>query len=202
MLSIFQTKKVEYNKLILKCLVNGAKTTTQIAEYIYFNRKQKPKLRLHPKKVKEPDKNKIKSIVSIISRKKSRLKELETKYYIQKKNDLWYLTSPKGYAVAITLFNSVTEIYPYIPIEDLSEMFRRLHEIPIIDAFLNDERLRKIEDLSKSSQFLQYMKDCTNELINEGINIDKMSLEEFNVILSGKIAYILLKQLQVSWLKQ
>jgi hypothetical protein len=104
------------------------------------------------------------------------------------------------FSVALTLFNSLTEIYPYVKIEDLSAMFSKLHEIPIIDAFLDDERLKKKENFAKSPQILQHIRDSTNALINEGLNLDKISLEEFNAILSGKIVYILLREIEVSWL--
>ncbi|MGC8999058.1 MAG: hypothetical protein ACP5JW_06680, partial [Candidatus Bathyarchaeia archaeon] len=75
MLGIFEGKKAENNKLILKSLVFGPKTTNQIAEYIYLN--QKPQI-----KTKRTIKKEIRKIVSIIARKGSRLEELEAKQYI------------------------------------------------------------------------------------------------------------------------
>jgi hypothetical protein len=58
-LGIFTGKKSEYNGLILKSLVTGAKKTIQIAEYVYSNQKDAPP---------EIDHNEVKTINSIICR--------------------------------------------------------------------------------------------------------------------------------------
>jgi hypothetical protein len=187
LIGIFQGKKEEYNKLILKALVSGRKTTKQLAEYIYLNRKQKPKPIEHAS-------NEVKTLVSIISRKDSRLSELEDKNYIKREKNLWDLTT-KGFPVALTLFNSISEILPYVEFESLSKMLDKIHEIPVIDAFLSNKKLKEIENLGKSPQFLQHMKDCTNELISKGSDSDTMSLEEFNIHLVSKVSYLLLKDM-------
>ena len=99
-LGIFTGKKSEYNKLILKSLVDGAKKTIHIAEYIYCNKADFPL---------PVNKNVVKSINSIICRKNSRLAELSDKGYIRKENNLWKLTL-KGLCVALTLFNDFADV--------------------------------------------------------------------------------------------
>jgi len=188
LLGIFQGKKAEYNKLILKSLVGGSKTTTQIAEYIYLNRRNQMKLL-------KLNKNRVKTIVSIVSKKGSRLDELRTKHYIKRKNNLWHLTAPKGYAVALTLVDDVREVWRYVQIDDLSAFLDKLHEIPIIDDFISNEKLKKVESFGMSPKFLQSVRDCTSELITQGVDLDGMNELEFDVLLTGKVTYVILRDI-------
>jgi len=193
LIGIFQGKKMEYNKLILKSLVTGPKTTKQIAEYIYYNRRQKPKLRLHPKKAKEPNENEVKKIVSIISRKGSRLEELVTKEYIFRENNLWDLNI-KGFCVALTEVNSIIEFYPSInQIETLNEIQRKLYKQPLIKQILkNDipkEDADRMLDFFKSPKYFQFLKDSTNELLKQGLDLDKVN-DFFSLFLAKHITFL------------
>jgi nucleoside diphosphate kinase len=181
MLRIFQTKKAEYNELVLKSLVFGPKTTNQIAKYIYLNRKAQIK----PKKV---DKNEIKKIVSIISRKNSRLEELQKYHYICRKNALWHLTH-KGFPVALTRFDSINDIIPYIkPDSDLTELGMKIYEAsPIIQMLVTKDTFIKWCQFAKSPEYIMTIREYTNELIKQGVNIDDMSEAEFRTLLSIKL---------------
>lgn len=180
MLRIFQTKKAEYNKLILKSLVFGPKSTSQIAEYIYLNRKAQIK----PKKI---NKNEVKKIISIISRKGSRLDELASKDYITRKDGTWHLTS-KGLSVGLTLFDSVEEFLPYVILDlDLSNLTKKLHGIPFLEAFISGETLNKMLNPRASKKWILAIRECTNELIKQGLDLDNMSEKEFQIVLSAKL---------------
>jgi len=180
LLGIFQTKKAEYNKLILKSLVFGPKSTSQIAEYIYLNRKAQIK----PKKI---NKNEVKKIISIISRKGSRLDELASKDYITRKDGTWHLTS-KGLSVGLTLFDSVEEFLPYVILDlDLSNLTKKLHGIPFLEAFISGETLNKMLNPRASKKWILAIRECTNELIKQGLDLDNMSEKEFQIVLSAKL---------------
>lgn len=191
MLGIFQTKKAQYNKLILKSLITGPKTTNQIAEYIFLNRKERT--------VTERKGNEIKKIVSIISRKDSRLDELETKQYIQHKGNLRELT-PKGMGVALTFFDSIAEIVPYVKlflhsiVEDLE---KNLRENPMLQSLGKIEKsaLKSSFDFFESPEFPQFLKDLTNELIRQGVDLDKTSLKEFISMFLGKFFIVYLPKI-------
>jgi len=177
LLGIFQTKKREYNELVLKSLVLGAKTTNQIGEYVQYNRKGKPK--------------NLKTIVSIISRKGSRLDELETKGYIyrSRKDKLWNLTF-KGLGVALTFFDRLEPIYPQVKpflhsfVENFMEQIRKNPTLP--KFYLLPEFLQTVTRLFESLEFLQTYKDLISELIKQGSDLDQMSKETFFTLIASR----------------
>lgn len=183
MLGIFEGKKGENNRLILESLLLGPKTTKQIAEYVYNHRKGEAKPGDHAG-------NETKAIMSIISRKGSRLEELRHKHYIEQDNALWELTI-KGFHVALTLFDNVGQFWPQVKSDQLSALMKAIHEIPIVDALISDKRLKKIESYGTSSKFIERLRDCTRELIAQGVDIDSMSEEQFRLLILSKIAYAL-----------
>jgi hypothetical protein len=182
LLSIFQTKKAEYNKLILKSLVFGPKTTNQIAEYIYLNRKAQVK-------TKKVNKIEVKKVVSIISRKGSRLEELQERQYIKRENGLWHLTL-KGSCVALTLFNDIDEFLPYAQTKlDLgfSDLAEKLHKLPFIETLISKEELNKMLNVV-SPKWVLTVRECTNQLIKQGLDLDNIKEKEFQLILTAKLA--------------
>ena len=195
-MGIFQHGKAENNKLILKALVYGPKTTKEIAEYIYFNRKQKPKLRLHPQRAKEPNENEVKSIVSKISREGSRLKELENKNYVFQEGTLYKLTM-KGKAVALTLVESVYDVMPYIIEEhknNIPETLKLVKANPFWKRLLKHEMLRELLKIASTPELYQRIKDITNHLITVGVDIDNMTNLEFQNILGAELFSSLIKK--------
>ena len=190
MLGIFQGKKAKNNKLILKSLATGSKTTKQIAEYVYLNRKNTMK----PLKL---DNNEVKKIVSIISRKGSRLDELKAKHYISRKNNLLQLTI-KGACVALTQFNNIMEVYPLLQVNSIVNAFaKEFHKHPTTRMLLKSSSVKKEEidkalAFGKSPKIPQLFKDYTNELIKQGVNLDKMPDSELALLMISKgISYFL-----------
>lgn len=188
LLGIFEGKKSENNKLILKSLVFGSKTTTQIAEYIYHNRSEKPK----PKDTVNV-RNEVRKIIAIISRRttkqKGRIFELEDKGYISRENNLWQVTS-KGLCVGLTQFNSIMEVYPYVKIDvDIDSIERAFSRFPIGKAVKKSYprfNIRKILTVGKSPELFQFWKDYTNELISLGVDLDRMNDFEFKGLLASR----------------
>ena len=181
MLGIFQTKKATYNKLVLKSLLYGPKTTKQIAEYIKQNT-AKPK--------------NLNRLISEISRKGSRLNELETKQYIIRENSLWKLTI-KGEAVALTLIDSVYDVMPYI-LEQHKQTIPELDKLvsvnPFLKQILNENILREFLKIASTPELYQRIKDITNRLIKVGVNLDDMTGLEFQNILGSELFSSFIRQ--------
>ncbi|MEM3577404.1 MAG: hypothetical protein QXX51_03000 [Candidatus Bathyarchaeia archaeon] len=180
MLGIFKGKEAKYNKLILKALVYGAKTTNQIAEFIYLNKKAQIK----PKKT---NLNEVKKIVSIISRKGSRLNELEAKHYIYREKGYWHLTD-KGLAVALTLFNDLTEVYPYVrtdlTLKTIEKLFKKYGVSETLRKYGFNDWTSKIFSWARNRRnFLGFVRNSTNKLISQLIDLDSLSENEFQNLL-------------------
>lgn len=188
MIGIFQGKKTEYNKLILKALVFGPKTVTQLAEHIYLSQC-----------VRKPSKinlNEVRKKRAIISRRGSRLEELKNKNYIFQEGNLYELTM-KGKAVALTLVDSVYDIMPHIIEEhrkNIPEALRLVEANPFLKTLLTQETLREILHIVSTPEFYQRVKDITNRLITIGVNIDNMTDLEFQNILASELFSSLIRE--------
>lgn len=190
-LSIFTGKKSEYNQLILKSLVDGAKKTIQIAEYIYSNKADFPL---------PVNKNEVKSINSIICRKNSRLEELTNKGYIRRDNNLWKLTL-KGLCVALTLFNDFADVRELIDLEkihhDFQSVVREADRHPIIallrtkeaDNIIKEQFNRMENDTKFHELFLFKLRAFTSDMIMQGVNIDLMSTLDLKLLMANKIYF-------------
>jgi len=178
-LGIFSGKKAGNNKLILKSLLLGDKIDYEIARYIVANSK-------------ETGKN-VKSVLKEIRRmhrepnKYGRLQELSTKGYIEKSENnpqLWTL-SGKGLGVALTLFKYIEEILPYITQDNkkIIDGFRRFSMPSMNMLEIRKKTKRKIISLMKkalaSKKSYQSIKRRTQKMINNGVNFDSMSDENF-----------------------
>jgi len=178
-LGIFHGKKRFYNELILRSLVTSPKTVKQIAQFICQHDRRK-----HPKHV-----------YSVIDRPKSRLWELSSKGYIKKVEGKWQFTF-KGFCVALTLFKSLDEVMPFMEVFDqmfkaqLLRMFDK-HPFKFKSEYMNErvrEILKRIEDDSRFSELLLLkLKEYTEGLIREGVDLDVLSVEEFEGLIRGKL---------------
>jgi hypothetical protein len=190
-LGIFHGKKKAYNELILKSLITGSKTVKQIVEYIYLNTEQKK--RHNPLNVKR-------SIYSVIDRPRGRLKELSEKQYIEKRDGLWRLTL-KGFCVSLTLFKDFDSIKRCIDSELFDQAFKGQFKMfakhPLLallktkyveDKF--EEYFTKVESDPRFGEwFLLKLKECTEGLIKDGVDLDVLSREEFFDFIGVKMAY-------------
>jgi hypothetical protein len=186
-LGIFQGKKRTYNELILKSLVFSPKTVMQIAEHIYHNTKQK--VRHNPVNVKR-------SIFSVIDRPHGRLQELSGKQYIEKSGGKWQLTF-KGFCVALTLFESLDKVKPFIVFDQMvkSQLFKMFDKHPLYASIKTDvvdervkEGLKRIEGDSRFGELLLLkLKEYTDGLIKEGVDLDVLSGEEFTGLIGGRL---------------
>jgi hypothetical protein len=189
-LGIFTGKKEEKNRLILKSLSFGPKKTMQIAEYIYLNQANAPKV---------VNQNEVRSINSIICRKNARIDEMSSKGYIERKNDLWALSS-KGTSVALTLFNNFDDLRKLVDFHSLQNQFRtavtKVKRHPVIaiitaphqDNTLKDQYDRMEKEERFVEEFITKLRDFTSEMIREGVNLDTMSNRKFQIIMASEIS--------------
>lgn len=197
MLTIFQGKKAKLSKLIMKSLQPGPRTPRQIAEYVYMN-----------KGINRPGKTnqrEIKSLVSEITRKtekqKGRLYELNYYHYIERDGDCWELT-PKGLAVSLTLYDDLTELLPRVGSElaKYPAIAEKMYELPLMKTTQQIfkrhfkqpmiQQINTMKNLTKSPMFmLQLARDFTREIINQGMDLDNMTNENFSELLNFKYAY-------------
>jgi len=182
-LGIFHGKKRFYNELILRSLVTSPKTVKQIAQFICQHDRGK-----HPKHV-----------YSVIDRPKGRLWELSSKGYIEKREGKWQFTF-KGFCVALTLLKTLDEVTPFMEVFDQmfkAQLLRMFDKHPLCAFFkfkseYMDERVREIlkrvEDDSRFSELLLLkLKEYTEGLIREGVDLDVLSVEEFTGFIGGKL---------------
>ena len=187
-LGIFTGKKSEYNGLILKSLVIGAKKTIEIAEYVYLNKTDSPV---------KVNYNELKTINSIICRKNSRLEELSSRGYIKREKDLWKLET-KGLCVALTLFNDFSDLRKLVDFKELQQQFKsaitKIKRHPLI-ALITSVSSNTIKDQYEMMEndpkfvelFLFKLRAFTEELIRVGVDIDAMSNKDFQIIMATKI---------------
>ena len=181
MLGIFRGKKHEYNKLILQSLSYSDKVTKEIALWIVHN----------------SDKKHWKHVYSVIDRPDGRLEELSEKGYLKRENMVWKLTN-KGLAVALTLANNTSKILSLIKenVEtvDIDKVFERLRQIPFISAFIKPEAFEVLKEVFHSGESYEFIRESTQQLIKKGVDLDSMSEEEFQSVLSALIAHGLLEK--------
>lgn len=190
MIGIFKgtKKKVEYNKLVLKALLFGDKTTKEVAEYIYHNRAEQPQQNDTINK-----ENNVKNIVSVISHRKERkgrLWELEMGKYIFRENSLWQLRF-KGMCVALTQLDSVVEVFPSIVAKDFmrfleKDAYSKSFVRKALKATPDKKSVQKLLDFGKSPSYFQFLKDETNKLIAQGVDLDGYTDNELSTMMASK----------------
>ncbi len=190
-LGIFLGKKATYNQQILKALATGPKITWQLAEYIYLNRGTLPTNKLN--------KNKIRSINKTLCFKEGRLNELKKKEYIIKKEGIYDLTN-KGRAVSLTLFDDLSQIMPLIKDYNPSEVIEKIEEAftGLFGEFVTRQKgfqnLLSVFNKPFFSQLLiQTMRDFTNKMIKDGVNLDNMSDKEFEMLEANRISHFFME---------
>lgn len=190
-LGIFHGKKGENNRLILKSLATGSKTTMQIAEYIYQNTEQKP--------FDNPI-NEKRKIYSVIARPNSRLQELEAKQYVHRGDALKWNLTIKGLCLALTLYE-IKEIKNYVSFEqfgiDMEKVVESLKTNPIMAiALKTKEGRKKVKEVSNKLQndprilevFLNEMRNFMNDIIKKGIDIDSTTDNEIMFLIAGRFS--------------
>jgi hypothetical protein len=189
-LGIFQGKQKRYNMLTLQSLIGGAKTVSQIVEYIYLNTERKPKH--NPKNVKR-------SIYSVIDRPSGAIRKLSEKQYIQRQGNLWQLTF-KGFCVALTLFKDFDEVKRLIDFkvfdqalkETLVKLFDKHPLYALVKTDVVDDRVKRaLERLEGDSEFgellLFKLKEITESMLKQGVDLDDLSSEEFSGFVGNKL---------------
>jgi hypothetical protein len=155
----------KYNKLILTTLfVKGHLTVWELANEIAKS-ELKPKESLY---------HKAQKIQSVLIRKKGRLEDLvNTEYLKRKKKKEYYLTMNKGFCTAITLFNEKETPESAINIFDDNTSFFAPELKTIFRLFSNIS-------YAQSKERYKEIRKVTTNLLDKGLNFEKISNEEFN----------------------
>jgi hypothetical protein len=177
-LRIFEGKKGNYNKFVLKVLYkNGYLTAYHIAKEV-ARFQVKPKENLNMKTL---------NVQSVLIRSNGRIEELEKKEYIQNTEKGYRLTFPKGIATALISYQTI---------EDSG-----IDELPIILEIMEplDEQFKSIftdiwliySEIYPKKEYYQVMLKATQSLIDEGLDIDVISNKKFNSYLELKLEEML-----------
>jgi len=164
-IGIFQGKKGEYNKLVLKTLYeSGYLKPWEMAKKI-ADLKRKPKTNWYQ------ETQKVQSV--LLRTKGGRLRELLDKEYLKKTAQGYYLTDLKGFCSALTLYDKAQKpaINPY---SKSYELFPELAQALEIISGLHPEA--KLEEKS-----IEIMNQQIKKLLEKGFNLDAISNEEFNM---------------------
>lgn len=92
------------------------------------------------------------------------------------------------------MFDNLEEIRPYIrtdlavPVleQPASDLAKEFEKSPYLKGIMETQALREkmtnILEFGKSPQYIQWFRDYTNELINQGVDLDSMSEGEFRTL--------------------
>jgi hypothetical protein len=188
-LGIFEGKKAKYNEFILRALLNGPMKAWDIAKYIYDNKPDK--------KLSENWYNETQKINSLLTRRNGRLSELIDKEYIIRQNGKYHLTI-KGGSVALTLTDSVKSV-PSKLFETSQINFKSIPEFGIVTPFFRvDKELlitmaEVLTETLKKPDFYELVRKTTLRLMENGLNLDKISDENFQALLASLTIHKLMK---------
>ncbi len=174
----FKGRKGKYNKSILKALYErGYLSGWKIAKEIVMN---------DPKRRKRNWYHETQKVYSVLVRKGGTLKRLLSKEFIENTDQGYCLTIYKGLCSALTLYDNVREP----AINELSktyEIFPELKEAQEIISRLYPETIVE--------QYKAMLK-TTEELLDQGWNIDAVSNRQFNRIFHEQFQETLLRVLK------
>jgi hypothetical protein len=159
---IFDGKDAQNNEVILKALFeNGYLSPWQIANEIATHSKKKMNGDLYHRKQK---------INSILTRKNGRLQDLLRKEFIEKTERDYCLTFNKGFCSALTFYSEI----PKPAIDEATKVAAFLPELrEMLDAMIRFQPQAQIEGY-------KIMQTITNDLLDMGLNFEKISNDQFN----------------------
>lgn len=160
----FKGRKGKYNVAILKALYNkGYLKAWELAKTIVEN---------DPLRAKSNWYHETQKVNSVLVRKCGTLERLLKKEFIKKSDEGYNLTIFKGFCTALTLFIKMEEpaIDEWASSYEIFPELKRVHDI-----LFREHPDSKIE-------FYEEMAKITNDLLNQGWNIDSVSNKRFNTI--------------------
>lgn len=187
---IFQGKKVKYNKLIFKALhEEGYLSAWQIAKYIS---------KKDPERRKRNWYHEAQKVYSVLIRKNGRLEELVNKEYVQKTPRGYRTTYPKGYCLALTLFQDVR--IPKIDVFDINLLLqgaKAQYPTDDVDTYASlKEMLEIYTELYSKEEGYRVLAKATSALLDLGLNLDALSNEEFRRFLESHLEIMWQKELE------
>lgn len=178
---IFEGKKGNYNKSILKALYEkGYLSAWGIAKHIAEN---------DPKRRKKNWYHEAQKVQSVLLRKRGRLEELSDKTYIQKTPRGYRHTYWKGFCLALTLYKD-TEV-PRIDILGADMLIQSIDESlqPIFK-----EILEIYSELYSKKEVYEALAKATREMLNQGFNLDAIPNKDFNTYLEMHLENVLARE--------
>jgi hypothetical protein len=174
---IFTGKGAKNNELILKLLYEkGYLTPWKIANELALLDPKKPKDTYH----------KAQKIQSVLIRKNGRLEDLIKKDFIEKTEKGCCLTFEKGFCSALTLYKEI----PKPAIDEATKIEAILPELrEMLDAMIRYQPQAQLEAY-------KIMKEITNDLLKKGLNLEKISNNEFNRFYADQYEELQLKELK------
>jgi hypothetical protein len=183
-LGIFTDRSADYNLAILETLLPEEATSWQIAENLQKKRKPCDNI--------EAIYYRTQKIYSVIQRKTGRLADLKRKGYIVEKNGKWKLTKKGLIALSVTNPDLVANeirtkrnklLYQFK--EEISAIPNETLREPIgiqIDLSKMKPMLAKIDP----TEFLTMLLEEAKMLLLEGIELDRISEQDFLDLLKGR----------------
>ena len=178
-LKIFTGKGAKYNELIIKLLFErGYLSPWKLANEIALNDPTR--------KQKEDPYHKAQKIQSVLIRKNGRLEDLTKKGFIEKTEKGYCLTFEKGFCSALTLYKEI----PKPAIDDATKVQAILPELrEMLDAMIRYQPQAQVEGY-------RIMQRITFDLLSMGLNLEKISNNQFNRFYGDQYEELQLEELK------
>ena len=193
LIPIFQGKKGSYNRLVLEVLAEAKEPLKpwELAK------------RIHEKEPKEVDWYRgTQKIYSILIRKGGRLEELEKKDYITFRNGKWELTfkglitalivNPQLKSKVLNRFKRVSNFLLMQLPETHAPREIPLGRLAILGIKMDGEKLKKLLEVGAKviaedgEQLIDFTVRETKDLINNGLDLDRITTQKLNMLLGLK----------------
>lgn len=187
---IFQGKKGKYNKLIFQALhEEGYLSAWQIAKYISKKDSERRKRNWY---------HETQKVYSVLIRKNGRLEELVNKEYVKKTPRGYRTTYPKGYCLALTLFQDVR--IPKIDVFDINLLLQGVkaqYPTDDVDTYASlKEMLEIYAELYPKEEGYKLLAKATLGMLGLGLNLDAVGNEDFNRFLETHLENMFRKELK------
>lgn len=178
-LKIFSGKGAKNNETILKLLFEkGCLSPWKLANEMALNDPER--------KLKEDPYHKAQKIQSVLIRENGRLDDLVEKGFIEKTEKGYCLTFEKGFCSALTLYKEI----PKPAIDEATKIEAFAPELrEMLDAMIRYQPQAQIEAY-------KIMQEITNDLLNKGLDLEKISNNEFNRFYAAQYEELQLKELK------
>jgi len=175
--TVFSGKRKNLDELVLQALIDGRRTTMEIADHICQALGRQDRLAVH----------------STISRSGGALRRLEKDGFISRGRKMWDLTF-KGAAASLVLFAEPKRIAAtvregYFSDEELEDLFADLKARRMLEPFIKPlvREIREVAlEIFRSEEFWEEVKKQTEDLLDSGLDLVKITDQKFYEIVVGE----------------